>query len=300
MIAPPIIEAKINILTNTPTNGKVHHFTLPKPAVEVAEVNAYPYGWRTVIETAPNGKEIYRDIPLTAEDFLNPQLGDSMPQDPEHAKIAIAIYDRLEKQVKNQPQTELFFDTKMVWHIPGLQEPFPDVSVVPNVKDRAAIGGTFDCLEQGTRPCLIVEVMSPNYQGDDTKKVEIYEQAGVAEYIILNPHLENRSLPMVLTGYRLVGKRYQPIQPDATGQLLSQTVGVKFGLDKTGRALILTDALTGQKLLTNEEELAARLEAEARAQAEALAREEELAARLEAEARVAMLEARLRELGFNE
>jgi len=326
MIAPSVIESKVKI----PLNGKVHRpdFRLPKPPVQVED---YPHGWRRIVETGLNGEKIYHDIALTAEDFLNPQLGDHMPQGPKHAEIAIAIYDRLEKHIKTQPNMMVFFDTKMLWHVPGLLEPFPDVTVIPNVKNRETIIGSFDCLEQETRPCLIVEVMSPGYAGDDTKKVKIYERAGVTEYIILNPHVENKKLPMELTGYRLINGRYQPILPDEAGQLLSRTVGVKFGLDSTGRNVILTDVLTGQKLLTNGEEAAARLKAEARAEAESIARanaeslaqaeavaraqaeslaqteavaraqaeslaQTEAVARAQAEARTALLEARLREL----
>ncbi len=306
MITTPVIEAKIKI----PTNGKdyVPDFILPPYPISHPELGwdkrvsisidepDFSHGCRTIVETDSNGEIIYRDIALTPEDFLNPQLGDHMPQDPEHAKIGIAIYDRLEKHVKEQPNTMVFFDTKMLWRIPGLQEPFPDVSVVPNVRDMENIRGSFDCRDQGTRPCLIVEVMSPGYPGDDTKKVKIYQQAGVTEYIILNPHFENKSLPMELTGYRLIGKQYQPILPDAQGRLLSQTVRVKFGVDETKRNLILTHASSGQKLLTNKEEQAARLKAESRADTESIARNAESIARAQAEARAAMLEARLQEL----
>jgi len=50
---------------------------------------------------------------------------------------------------------------------------------------------------------------------------------------------------------------------------LSETTGVWFGLDESKRTLVLEDAVTGRRLLDDEEEHEARLEAEARANAEA-------------------------------
>jgi hypothetical protein len=71
--------------------------------------------------------------------------------------------------------------------------------------------------------------------------------------------------------------------PDRRGRLLSATTGVYFALDTSKRRLVLTDAQTGERYLTDEEEYDARLEAEARAEA--------------AEAEIARLRALLAELG---
>lgn len=92
--------------------------------------------------------------------------------------------------------------------------------------------------------------------------------------MIINPHFEDESLAFELLGYRLHLGHYQTIEPDAQGRLFSATTGVWFGLDASERALVLTDAATGERRLTDEEEYEARLEeqqarltAEARAEA---------------------------------
>jgi len=113
----------------------------------------------------------------------------------------------------------------------------------------------------------------------------VYEQAGVQEYIILNPHVKDMSLPFELTGYRLVRGKYRRIIPDPDGCLLSKSTGVRFALGPDGREIILTDAVTGEELFSNKEEYDARIrEIEARQAAEARA-EQEAEARQIAEAR---------------
>jgi hypothetical protein len=168
---------------------------------------------------------------------------------------------------------------KMKWGIPGLKEPAPDVAVIPNLKNKEVGRQSFDVVKEGTRPGLIVEVMSPDYPGDDTIKVEIYERAGITEYIIINPYAGVEGAGCEMWGYRLAGQKYRLIELDEHGRLLSQTTGVWFGLDESRRRVVLTDAATGERLLTAREEKEARLEAEARAEALA-ARLRELETRL--------------------
>lgn len=138
----------------------------------------------------------------------------------------------------------------------------------------------------------MLKLFHQNYPGDEDGKVTIYQQAGVAEYIILNPHLEDRTLDYELIGYRLVGGLYRPIRLNACGQLLSRTTNVLFGIGRGGRKLILTNATTHKELLDNEEEHRALLN-------EQDARREEERKRIAAEARAQAAEeelARLREL----
>jgi Uma2 family endonuclease len=251
---------------------------------ELSDEDEFPHGWRRITEILSDGTVRYHDIPLSPEDFLNPEEGDQMPQGPEHAKEAVDIYNKLRKHYHNSPHTAVLFDTKMRWGIPDLKEPFPDITVIHDVRDKENITGSFDVIKEGTRPALIVEIMSPGYPGDDTAKVDIYEQAGVQEYIILNPQAKKKHLPFELTGYRLIGGKYRDMPRDLEGRLVSRTTGIRFGLGESGRELILTDALTGKELLSDEEEYLSRLDAEARAET-AEARAETAEARAEQEAR---------------
>ncbi len=267
----------------------------PVPVLSFEE-DEFPHGWRRITETLPDGSVRYRDIPLGPEDFLNPEFGDQMPQGFEHARQTVDIYSKLKKHYHSSPNVGVLFDTKIRWGIPGLKEPFPDIAVVPDIGDMEIIEGSFDVVKHGTSPCLIIEIMSPNYAGDDTDKVEIYEQAGIREYIILDHHPEDRSLSFELTGYRLVKGEYRDIIPGSNGMLLSETTGIRFGLGAGGRTLVLTDAVTGEELLSDEEEYQARLEAEkARLKAESRA-EAEAARADQTEAELRRLRAELARL----
>ena len=65
----------------------------------------------------------------------------------------------------------------MLWGILSLAEPAHDLAIVPNLRSKYAYHPSFDVAKEQTRPCLIVEVVSPNYPGDDTAKVDIYARA---------------------------------------------------------------------------------------------------------------------------
>lgn len=270
-------------------NGVADYGTACATDYAAAPNVSFPYGWRTVPETLPNGETIYRDIPLTPEDYLDPQLGDHMVQSDPHLILVVSLYNGFKKKYRNDPSTGVFSDLKMFWDQPGLKEPAPDLAVVPNLKQKKTNRPSFSVKEEGTRPCLIVEVVSPSYPGDDTVKVEVYEQVGIAEYIIINPHFENETTPLEITGYRLVDGLYQPIQPDAQGRLLSETTNVWFEMDENQRLLRLINDSTGEPLLDDEEEYEARLDAEARAAEAAQRAEAEAQRAAAAEAEIARL-----------
>jgi Uma2 family endonuclease len=266
--------------------------TRPKspPPSQVDEIeNKFIHGWRYVTKTLPNGEQTYDEIPLKPKDFLNPQLGDVMPQNETHFQQNVELFNIFKLHYENDPTVRVFGDMKMRWGIPGLLEPAPDIAVIKNIKNKASSRSSFDVVKEGTRPSLVIEIVSPNYPGDDKEKVAIYERAGITEYFIINPHSDKDKPYYELWGYRLKGPQYRPIKPDKQGRLLSQTTGVLFQVADDHKSIILIDANTNEKLLTAQEEKAARLEAQAKAQAQAQAR-------LEAEAKIKALEQRLREL----
>jgi hypothetical protein len=125
--------------------------------------------------------------------------------------------------------------------------------VIPGVRDKGRFRRSFDVRKEGTRPALVIEVVSdePEHSSaDHEKKVGIYERAGIAEYLILDP--PNPSCR--LTGHRLdAAGRYRPIPPDSGGGLLSATTGVRFLVAPEGRSLHLFEAATGERLLDSRE-----------------------------------------------
>lgn len=217
-------------------------------------VDRFPYGWRTIVERQPDDSTAYVDIPLTQADFLDPQVGDHLVQSDAHLKLMFSLVGRFEQHYLHDPTVGVFGDLKMLWGIPGEKEPAPDVAIVFNLKDKEKFRSSFDVVSEGTLPALVVEIVSPQYPGDDTIKVDIYRRVGIPEYIIIDPHFAFQNGEIELTGYRLVNGRYRKIRPDARGRLLSETTQVWFELDTKKRKLYLVDAITGKRLLTHAEE----------------------------------------------
>ncbi|MEZ4865605.1 MAG: Uma2 family endonuclease [Caldilineaceae bacterium] len=228
----------------------------------------YPYGYRTVAQVQPGGSTDYEYIPLTQADFLDPQVGDHFVQSDQHIKLMFSLMGRFIQYYRHDPTVGVFGDLKMLWGMPGEKEPAPDVAIVPNLKNHEAYRSSFNVVAEETRPCLVIEIMSPQYPGDDTVKVGIYERAGIEEYLIINPHFEKEDGEIDLTGYRLQNGRYRKIAPDAKGRIFSATTNIWFELDAAKRTLTLVDGRTGKRLLTHDEEHDERLAAEERAAAE--------------------------------
>ena len=247
----------------------------------------FRYGWRWREVRLPNGKVVDQQIPLTPDDLLDPQLGDEVPQSDPHSIVATALYELLKRHFAPL-DIAVFFDMKIEWGIPGLPGPSPDVIVLRGLSQRE--GRTiYRVAEERVLPCLIIEVASFSdaevYNNDHVKKVEIYQRAGVPEYLIIDPPLPPEE-GLKLTGYRLAPDgTYRRIKPDSRGRLHSETTGLFFAPSENGQTVRGGDAATGKWLLTPSEEEAARKAAEERAVREAEARKaaEAETARLRAE-----------------
>jgi Uma2 family endonuclease len=248
----------------------------------------FRYGWRWKQVRLPNGEVVDQQIPLTPDDLLDPQLGDEVPQSDPHAQAATALYELLKRHFEPSADVTVFFDMKIEWGIPDLPGPSPDVMVLRGLPRRE--GRTiYKVAEEGVLPCLVLEVASYSdaavYQNDHEKKVEIYQQAGVPEYLIVDPPYPPED-GLTVMGYRLASDgQYRRIRPDSRGRLHSETTGLFFAPSEDGRTVRVGDAATGEWLLTPGEESAARKAAQERAICEAEARKaaEAETARLRAE-----------------
>jgi Uma2 family endonuclease len=218
----------------------------------------------------PDGELEQVAMPLTPELFLHAELGDQMSQGMRHGNTARRIADRLEHHFRSEKDVLVTFDLK---HYLGsdLPYPAPDVSVIRGLPDAQRDRYSFDLEEEGIRPCLVVEVVSPRSsrirRTDLVSKVEIYALAGISEYVIVDSRL--RDPRFRLLGYRLdnSGRRYQTIEPDDQGRILSRTTGLWFQISPDGNEVLLFNAATGERLLTRAEEEELRKAAEERARA---------------------------------
>ena len=258
----------------------------PETAPESAD--PFRYGWRPRFVRLPGGKLTEEQIPLTLEDLLDPQPGDVVVQSDPHFDLLFAVADILRRRYASREDVHVGSDLKMMWGIPKLPRPCPDVVVIPGVhRKHDSKRNVFDVQKEGARPCLVIEVVSATdakiRKVDYEDKVAIYERAGVPEYLIMDPATPVTQERLLLTGYRLgTERRYVPIEPDAQGRILSETTGLLFGVAEDGRTIQIFDAATEERLLS-----AMELEADrARERQEAEARE----------ARISQLEAELKRL----
>ncbi len=262
------------------------------PNLPNSEHDPFYYGWRRVEQRKPDGTIELIEVPLGFDDFLDPQLGDVMIQGTLHFACVKDLHNRLETHYRDDPETEVFCDLKMLWQIPGLEEPAPDIAVVHGVADKGANRESFDVVAEGTRPCLIIEVMSRRYAGDDTKKPSIYALAGIPEYLILKPYGPGQRPELSMRGFRMVEGRYRRWTPDTDGWYRSAETGLGFRVGDDRQRLDLIDLANGEPLPTLAEIDAARRR-EAAAAADARARAEA------AEQALARLRLRLRGKGID-
>jgi Uma2 family endonuclease len=247
----------------------------------------------------PDGRMELLETPLTREDYLNPQLGDKWVQGKPHSDTATDLFDRLKRWFQPRPDMLALFD---VQHLlgPGLPKPSPDISVICGARDPDQVDGSYDVVRQGVPPCLIIEVISPSdsriREIDEHDKVEIYQRAGVPEYLLLE--LPRRPVDRHrIFGYRLdPAGTYQRLVPDGEGRLLSETTGLWFWISPAGDQMMIRDVATEALLRTSLEEEQDRKRAENNATREAEARRTAEAKAAAAEARTAAAEIQLAHL----
>jgi colicin import membrane protein len=294
----------------TPTNGEV--FDKKDP---------YLYGWREVPHILEDGSEIWERVPLTLEDILHPQVGDYRMHSEEHERFCTYLYNVLSAQIAHDPNAIVLHDVRVAWAHPALRPHGPDISVIFNLRRRIN-WATFDEKEEGTKPSLAIEIVSPSTRSTDVvTKVSHYEMAGVPLYIIVDRFQQGEVMIRQLVGYQLTPDGYEDLPPNEAGWLWLEPVKIWLGLsgeniacyDEDGhliedyvsvtaaRAEAETRATEAETRVTEEAE--ARRVAETRVTEEAEARRvaetratEEAQARLTAEERIRQLEAELRRL----
>ncbi len=150
----------------------------------------------------------------------------------------------------------------------------PDVFVVYGVAKRRRM--TYLLWEERKAPDFVLEVASPNtWREDEGAKRKVYERLGVTEYFQYDPTGEY--LGTRLKGARLSGGRYreQAAERIEAGEPTLASEVLKLELFVNGEGdLRFRDPVTGEELLTYDQEAAARRAAEARvAELERLLRE---------------------------
>jgi Uma2 family endonuclease len=253
--------------------------TLPPP-------DPFRFGWRYVDQIGADGSKQWVQVPLTPEDLLHPREGDQIVEGTQQERDRRYLASVLEWRLSSNPQAVVLSDCGIDWGVPGLGNHSPDISVFDGVRDpRHRNWKMFRVAEEGARPVLTIEVVSPDdhdrrvRDNDVVIKVREYYRAGMPLYVIVDQEREEG--PRQLIGYRRGARKYLRMRPTAQGRLLLEPVRLSLGL-RDERA-VCWDADSGEEI----GDLTAM--AQARRAAEA--------ALAEAQERLRALEAQLRRNG---
>lgn len=253
--------------------------TTEQQAKALAAEQDWSLGWRYETVQMANGRKTQVRVPLTVEAARHPQEGDVMPERTEHDRLCDDLCDMLRAYYEANPDVAVFRNLVFTWDHLAVKPFAPDVAVVAHVQNRDADRTQFVVADEGTRPSLVIEIVSRCSRADDrVEKVRDYALAGVQEYVYIDHTVRRGNHIWELAGFRLQGNQYLPLLPDEDGALYLESVTLCIGLDD-GR-IWLEDATTSQDLLTNLQVRQALRAAEARvaeleAQLQALRRSQE-------------------------
>lgn len=203
---------------------------------------AFPYGWRYVRRTLPEGGVVSERVPLTRADLLHPQEGDQVTHNDLHQRICLYLYNVLCGLVAHMADAVVLQDVRIAWDSPDLAPHGPDVMVIFGVRERKH-WSTFDVAAEGVRPALIIEVTSPETRSIDLiDKLEEYDLAGVPLYIIIDLVQRRGIITPRLLGYRQTPTIYEVLTPDANGRLWIEPLGIWLGLDPQSMLAVCYDS----------------------------------------------------------
>jgi colicin import membrane protein len=274
-----------------------------------AEEQILRYGYRDVYRRLPNGEAEIDRVPLTLEDLLHPQFGDVPMISSLHDVERDYLADVFRSRLANVPTALVLSDTMINWvgDTEGMRHHSPDISIILDVHEERDDWPSFNVAEQGTRPAIIIEIVSPAYRENDTvTKVDHYLRCRVPCYVIVDRE-EINDVPRLI-GRVLRGNAWRPLLPNDNGWLWLDAVGVYLGVEN-GRVRCF-DATTlaplgdyteiAHELALNKSQIITerqlRERAEAKAEQADEARQREAEARRIAEAHAAELEAQLEAL----
>ena len=208
-------------------------------------------GWRMELVNDEQGGEKILYFPLTEAEFLHPQEGYHLPSNTFHENTRTEIKEILQRRYAQREDVGVFGDLIIKWGIEGLEEHCPDVCVVFGLSQKEADRSEFNVSEEGTKPVVVMEIVSPRYRRADREtKVKEYAKAGVEEYIIIDRRRQRGQLLGEVLGYRIEEGSYGPIAPDEEGRIFCQALDVWIGMFE-GKVMLFEGA-TGEPLPTSQ------------------------------------------------
>ncbi len=189
-------------------------------------------------------------IPLQRNIYYPESDGQPMAETDLHREEMYDLIHALKRRYRDVPDVyvtgNLFF-----YYVQGDPRSVvaPDVFLVRGVEKRPR--NIYKLWDEGQVPSLVIELTSDSTRDEDLSKKKLcYERLGIEEYFLHDPYQDYLDPP--LQGFRLVNNgRYRPIEPEADGSLRSVTTGLLLRME--GKRLRLVDALSGERLLTDDE-----------------------------------------------
>jgi colicin import membrane protein len=250
------------------------------------EPDPFRYGWRDVPQTRADGIVTWERIPLTLEDVLHPRENDVIPQNTQHEREQGYVANVCRAHLVHRPDALVLSNCLIDWGQEDLQALCPDIAPVVGVRDPRRPRSTFYVAREGTRPLLIVEIISLETRVNDVeRKVEEYYRAGVPVYVIVDEEWEGA--PRRVLAYRHTPQGYQEVALDERGRVRLEPLGIWLGL--RDNKVVCWEAAPEEEFGDYTQVCQAREAAERRARAEAEARQT-------AEKQLRELEAELRRL----
>lgn len=237
------------------------------------------YGRRIHITQNVTAQPSYDIRPLRREDFLNPVEGDEFNHGDRHMGDVARLAAALRYHYRYNPATTVVESAIVRWAAPDLAAPMPDISIVSDLPDPSRKLTTLDLRTTPARVHALFEVTSPHFASYDLdEKVDLYRQAGVPEYWVIDAGLRpDQPQPAYrIHGWRLSGDAYLPIEPDQQGRYQSDVCRIWLAPSADQQGFDIGDARTGKPIQPGEDEEVR----DQRHQAEASARAQSIADRL--------------------
>jgi Uma2 family endonuclease len=197
-------------------------------------------------------------IPLRQDDVFYPESdGQPIGETQIHLHEIFYLIEAFEKRFQAEDDVYVGGDLLLYYRQGDPKKVIcPDVMVVRGVP-KLPMRRTFKLWGEGEAPCLVIEVSSESTQDKDFgSKKSLYESLGIEEYFLYDPLAER--IPQI-QAFRLADDgRYQPVDPEPDGSLVSQTTGVTLRME--GDRIRMIETATGRPFLRIEE-MDAELEA---------------------------------------
>src|SRR3712207_2252800 len=85
------------------------------------KADPFPYGWRYVQHTLPDGSVRFEQVPLTLEDVLHPQGGDQTPKSLLQQEICAYLFDIFNWRATAKPNGVVLRGVRVAWDVPDLK-----------------------------------------------------------------------------------------------------------------------------------------------------------------------------------